>query len=330
MTFNLKNKVVLITGGTGSFGQAALSRFLKEHCKKIIIFSRDEAKQNQMRYDFKNRKITYIIGDIRNSLTMDNVTKNVDVIFHAAALKQVPACEFFPDEAVQTNIIGTKNLIDSSIKNKVKKVIFLSTDKAVYPINAMGMSKALGEKLISAYSRQSTSTTFCSTRYGNVLGSRGSILPLFVKQIKNNEPITITNKDMTRFIMTLDECIDLVLYAIREGKNGYIYVKKSRSVKVTEIAKGLKKILGKKIKDKIIGIRGGEKLHEILVSKEEMLRAAETKNFFEIEPENKDINFDKFFIKGEFKKKQLNDYSSFNSKKISFGDLIRVLKKNIK
>ena len=325
--------ILLITGGTGSFGEAVLEKISNQKIKKyseIRVFSRDEKKQFDMRKKFSNQNIKFYLGDIRDQFSLNNALKGVNHVFHAAALKQVPSCEFYPDEAINTNILGAKNLIHASVKNKVKKVVFLSTDKAVYPINSMGLSKALMEKLVVAnHLNKNDQTIMCVTRYGNVMGSRGSVIPTFSEQIKKNMPLTITNKNMTRFMMTMDEAIDLVLYALSKGKNGEILVKKTESSSIEKLINVLKKFYNKpKIKIKNIGIRHGEKMHETLLTTEEMSVAIEKKNFFIIPPDNRDINYDKFFKK--VNKKNISiDYNSKNAKQLSDKELLSKLKKAI-
>tara|TARA_A100001015_G_C15044348_1_gene742396 strand:+ start:5680 stop:6666 length:987 start_codon:yes stop_codon:yes gene_type:complete len=325
--------ILLITGGTGSFGEAVLEKISNQKIKKyseIRVFSRDEKKQFDMRKKFSNPNIKFYLGDIRDQFSLNNALKGVNHVFHAAALKQVPSCEFYPDEAINTNILGAKNLIHASVKNKVKKVVFLSTDKAVYPINSMGLSKALMEKLVVAnHLNKNDQTIMCVTRYGNVMGSRGSVIPTFSEQIKKNMPLTITNKNMTRFMMTMDEAIDLVLYALSKGKNGEILVKKTESSSIEKLINVLKKFYNKpKIKIKNIGIRHGEKMHETLLTAEEMSVAIEKKNFFIIPPDNRDINYDKFFKQGN-KKNISIDYNSKNAKQLSDKELLSKLKKAI-
>ena len=323
--------ILLITGGTGSFGEAVLEKISNQKIKKyseIRVFSRDEKKQFDMRKKFSNPNIKFYLGDIRDQFSLNNALKGVNHVFHAAALKQVPSCEFYPDEAINTNILGAKNLIHASVKNKVKKVVFLSTDKAVYPINSMGLSKALMEKLVVAnHLNKNDQTIMCVTRYGNVMGSRGSVIPTFSEQIEKNMPLTITNKNMTRFMMTMDEAIDLVLYALSKGKNGEILVKKTESSSIEKLINVLKKFYNKpKIKIKNIGIRHGEKMHETLLTAEEMSVAIEKKNFFIIPPDNRDINYDKFFKQGN-KKNISIDYNSKNAKQLSDKELLSKLKK---
>ena len=287
------NQILLITGGTGSFGNAVLDKFLDSGIKEIRIFSRDEKKQDDMRKKYQTEKIKYFIGDIRSENSLDNAMINVDYVFHAAALKQVPSCEFYPMEAVQTNILGTENLLNSAIKNNVKKVICLSTDKAVYPINAMGVSKSLMEKVLVAKSRLNSNTIIIGTRYGNVMASRGSVIPLFHNQIVNKKPLTITNPDMTRFMMTLDDAIELVVFAFNNGNTGDIFVQKAPSTTIGELAKAMIKIYKSNSTIMEIGIRHGEKIHETLLSKEERLISEDLGDYFRIPADNRDLNYNK-------------------------------------
>ncbi|MBD1160082.1 polysaccharide biosynthesis protein [Pelagibacterales bacterium SAG-MED14] len=323
--------ILLITGGTGSFGEAVLEKISNQKIKKyseIRVFSRDEKKQFDMRKKFSNQNIKFYLGDVRDQTSLNNALKGVNHVFHAAALKQVPSCEFYPEEAINTNIMGARNLIQASVKNNVKKVVFLSTDKAVYPINSMGLTKALMEKLVVAnHLIKNDQTILCVTRYGNVMGSRGSVIPTFSEQIKKNIPLTITNKNMTRFMMTMDEAIDLVLYALNKGKNGEILVKKTDSASIEKLINVLKKYYNKpKVKIKNIGIRHGEKMHETLLTAEEMSVAIEKKNFFIIPANNRDINYDKFFKQGN-KKNISIDYNSKNAKQLSDKELLSKIKK---
>jgi UDP-glucose 4-epimerase len=327
-----KNKTLLITGGTGSFGGALLEKFSIENTpnKEIRIFSRDEKKQDDLRkkhINFKG-KLKFIIGDVRDTNSVNDAVNGSDFIFHAAALKQVPSCEFYPMEAIKTNIIGTNNVITSAISNKVKKVIVLSTDKAVYPINSMGMSKALMEKIaISKSLLNQNKTNICVTRYGNVMGSRGSVIPLMIEQIKNKEPITITDKDMTRFLMTLDDAMNLVFFAFKNGKNGQTFVKKTNSSLIIEVAKALRNIF--KVKNhpiKIIGVRHGEKIHETLMGAEERSISKENKEFFILNPDLRDLNYNKFYDKGKIGKK-LHNYSSDSTTLLSSNEITKILLK---
>ena len=323
-----KNKTLLVTGGTGSFGNAVLEQFLKFNLKEIRIFSRDEKKQDDMRRSYKNKKVNFYLGDVRDRSSVDIAMKDVDYVFHAAALKQVPSCEFYPLEAINTNIIGANNVISSAIKNNVKKAIFLSTDKAVYPINAMGMSKALMEKLVIARSRdlENKNTVICATRYGNVMASRGSVIPLFFSQIKKNKQLTITNSNMTRFLMSLEESVELVLEAFKNGKNGEIFVYKSPSCTIENLAKAIVKITNKKVKINYIGTRHGEKLYETLVSQEELMNAKLYKKFYKIIPDNRNLDYNKYFAKGR-KKVLQQSYTSHNTTKLNVEQIVKKIKK---
>lgn len=321
-------KVLLITGGTGSFGNAVLRRILDSEIKEIRIFSRDEKKQDDMRQFYKNDKIKYFIGNVRDKRSVDNAMRGVDYIFHAAALKQVPSCEFFPIEAVNTNVIGCQNVLDSATENGVKKVIVLSTDKAVYPINAMGMSKALSEKVMVAKSRGNNhNTVFCGTRYGNVMASRGSVIPLFVEQIKRGEPITITEPQMTRYMMTLEDAVELVLYAFENGNSGDIFVQKSPAATIEILAKALINLYKANNEIKIIGIRHGEKIFETLVNREEMVKAEDCGNYYRIPADNRDLNYNKFFTEGESKIFQTEDYTSHNTRRLNLEETMELLLK---
>lgn len=327
----LDNKTLLITGGTGSFGNAVLRRFLNTEIKEIRIFSRDEKKQDDMRQFYKNQKIKYFVGDVRDKRAVDEAMKGVDYVFHAAALKQVPSCEFFPIQAVYTNIIGTQNVLDSAVENGVKKVIVLSTDKAVYPINAMGMSKALAEKVMIAKSRQyydnGNSTIICGTRYGNVMASRGSVIPLFVNQIKLGKPITITDPNMTRFMMTLEDAVELVLFAFQNGKPGDIFVQKAPAATIETIANALLDLYGANNEIKIIGVRHGEKIHETLVNREEMAKAEDLGNYFRIPADTRDLNYNKFFTEGELKFALAEEYTSENTYRLNLEETKSLLLK---
>lgn len=323
----LKNKILLITGGTGSFGKEILKKFINTSIKEIRIFSRDEKKQEEVRDEIKNTKIKFYIGDTRDFKSIDNACKNIDYIFHAAALKQVPTCEFYPLEAIKTNILGTENTLEAAIKNKVKKVILLSTDKAVYPINAMGLTKALAEKVMLAKSRNVKSTIFCSTRYGNVMLSRGSVIPKFISQIKKRENITITNPTMTRFMMSLNESVNLVMFAMENGSQGDIFVQKSPASTMLTLANTLKKIFKSKSKIKLIGTRHGEKEHETLVSKEEMAKVIEYKKFYRIPNDQRDLNYEIFFSKGNNKIEKVNEYNSSNTYRLNETELEKILLK---
>ena len=319
-----KNKTLLITGGTGSFGNAVLNKFLDSDIKEIRIFSRDEKKQDDMRRKYQNDKIKYFIGDVRSENSLNQAMVGVDYIFHAAALKQVPSCEFYPMEAVQTNIIGTENMLNSAIKHNVKKVICLSTDKAVYPINAMGVSKSLMEKVFVAKSRINSETTIIGTRYGNVMASRGSVIPLFYNQISNNQSVTVTDPKMTRFMMTLDNAVDLVLFAFETGKTGDIFVQKAPSTTIGELAKTMKKIYKSDSKIKNIGIRHGEKIHETLLSREEKLVSEDLGDYFRIPADNRDLNYDKYFSKG-MEPSEVDEFNSYNTNRLNENQLIQLL-----
>jgi UDP-glucose 4-epimerase len=323
----LKNKILLITGGTGSFGKEILKEFINTNIKEIRVFSRDEKKQEEVRDEIKNIKIKFYIGDTRDFKSIDNACKNVDYIFHAAALKQVPTCEFYPLEAIKTNILGTENTLEAAIKNKVKKVILLSTDKAVYPINAMGLTKALAEKVMLAKSRNVKNTIFCATRYGNVMLSRGSVIPKFINQIQKKEDVTITNPAMTRFMMSLNQSVNLVMFAMKNGSQGDIFVQKSPAATMLTLANTLKKIFKSKSKIKLIGTRHGEKEHETLVSKEEMAKVIEYKKFYRIPNDQRDLNYEIFFSKGNNKIEKVNEYNSSNTHRLNEAELEKILLK---
>lgn len=321
-----KNKILLITGGTGSFGNAVLHRFLNtDHFKEIRIFSRDEKKQDDMRTLLKNDKLKFYIGDVRDYSSVDRAMFGVDYVFHAAALKQVPSCEFFPMEATKTNVIGTQNVIDAAINHKVKKVICLSTDKAAYPINAMGISKALMEKVAIATSRNTAETIVCLTRYGNVMASRGSVIPLFIKQIKNGEPLTITDPKMTRFLMSLDEAVELVLFAFENGNSGDLFVNKAPAGTIGDLANALKILCKASNEVKIIGTRHGEKLYETLCTREEMLKAEDMGNFYRIPADNRDLNYNRYFSEGEINIANAHDYHSHNTEQLNIDQMVKLL-----
>ena len=314
---NFKNKILLITGGTGSFGNAVLRRFLDSDIKEIRIFSRDEKKQDDMRKLYDSSKLKFYIGDVRDFQSVNNVVRGVDYIFHAAALKQVPSCEFYPLEAVKTNVLGTENVLESAVQSGVKRVVVLSTDKAVYPINAMGISKAMMEKVAVAKSRNASSTVINVTRYGNVMASRGSVIPLFIDQIKSDTPISITDPEMTRFMMTLDDAVDLVLYAFEKGESGDIIVQKAPAATIRTLAKALTELLGKpNHKINIIGTRHGEKLYETLLSREEMVAAEDLGDYFRVPPDLRDLNYGKFVESGETRISLAMDYNSHNTSRI--------------
>ncbi len=323
------DKILLITGGTGSFGNAVLKRFLQTGIREIRIFSRDEKKQDDMRQFYKNNKIKYYIGDVRNYESIKSAAQGVDYIFQAAALKQVPSCEFFPVEAVRTNVLGCENVLNAAIENKVNRVIVLSTDKAVYPINAMGMSKALSEKVMIAKSRHlnGTGMVFCGTRYGNVMASRGSVIPLFIEQIKNGTQLTITDPNMTRYMMTLDEAVDLVLFAFQNGNPGDIFVQKSPAATIEILAKALLEIYGANNEIRHIGTRHGEKLYETLVNREEMVKAEDLGNFYRIPADTRDLNYNRFFIEGEAEISQKEEYTSHNTRRLSLEETKQLLLK---
>ena len=319
-----KDKILLITGGTGSFGNAVLDRFLGSDIKEIRIFSRDEKKQHDMRVHYNNSKIKFYIGDVRNENSLRDAMIGVDYVFHAAALKQVPSCEFYPMEAVQTNILGTENVLNAAIFNKIEKVVCLSTDKAVYPINAMGVSKAMMEKVFVAKSRNSKNTIITGTRYGNVMASRGSVIPHFIDQIKSGKPITVTDPKMTRFMMTLDHAVELVLYAFNNGNSGDIFVQKSPATTIGELAKSLKDIFKSEVKIKNIGIRHAEKIHETLLSKEEFMIAEDLGEYYRVSADNRDLNYDKYFSKGS-EIVEVEEYNSFNTHRLSEIELKELL-----
>ena len=314
-----KNKVLLITGGTGSFGNAVLKRFLDTEIKEIRIFSRDEKKQDDMRHALQSPKVKFYIGDVRDKRSVDGAMRGVDYIFHAAALKQVPSCEFFPIQAVRTNVFGTENVLDSAIQHGVKNVVVLSTDKAAYPINAMGISKAMMEKVAIAKARQlgeNADTTICCTRYGNVMASRGSVIPLWVDQIQAGKDITITDPNMTRFMMTLDDAVDLVIYAFLHGKNGDLFVQKAPAATLDVLAEALKQLYHADTEVKVIGTRHGEKLYETLVTREEMAKSEDMGNYFRIPADNRDLNYDKYFVEGQEEIATIDDYHSHNTARL--------------
>ena len=320
-----KNKKLLITGGTGSFGNAVLNKFLNSEISEIRIFSRDEKKQHDMRLSYDNPKLKFYIGDVRDYQSILEASRDIDYIFHSAALKQVPSCEFYPIEAVKTNILGTENVLNAAITNNVKKVICLSTDKAVYPINAMGVSKAMMEKIFVAKSRTTNTTVICGTRYGNVMASRGSVIPHFHQQIKDGKLITVTDPTMTRFMMTLQDAVDLVLFAFQNGNPGDIFVQKSPSTTIGELAKTMKKIYSSSIEIKNIGIRHAEKIHETLLSREERMDAEDLGNYFRISADNRDLNYKKYFSEGNEGNAQLEEYNSDNTNRLTEQQLINLL-----
>jgi UDP-glucose 4-epimerase len=324
----MKNEILLITGGTGSFGNAVLQRFLHtEHFKEIRIFSRDEKKQDDMRNQLKNPKLKFFIGDVRDYDSVEPVTRGVDYIFHAAALKQVPSCEFFPMQAVKTNVEGTQNVIKAAGYNKVKKVICLSTDKAAYPINAMGISKAMMEKVAIAESRNLMYTTVCLTRYGNVMASRGSVIPLFINQIKSDQPLTITDPNMTRFLMSLNDAVDLVLFAFENGNQGDLFVNKAPAATIGDLAIALKELAKVENEINIIGTRHGEKLYETLCTREEMVKAEDMGDFYRIPADNRDLNYSMYFSEGEENIATIEDYHSHNTERLDVAGVKNLISK---
>lgn len=323
-------KVLLITGGTGSFGNAVLRRFLNSDIKEIRIFSRDEKKQDDMRHALQNPKVKFYIGNVRDRQSVDGAMDGVDYIFHAAALKQVPSCEFFPLQAVQTNVLGTNNVLESAAAHGVKNVVVLSTDKAAYPINAMGISKALMEKVAIAKGRalgREAETTVCCTRYGNVMASRGSVIPLWVEQIKANKPITITDPNMTRFMMTLDDAVDLVIYAWQHGVNGDLFVQKAPAATLNTLATALKELYNSTSEIRIIGTRHGEKLYETLVTREEMAKAVDMDDYYRIPCDTRDLNYDQYFIEGSEDVARIEDYHSHNTRRLDVAGMKELLLK---
>lgn len=325
-----KDKVLLITGGTGSFGNAVLRRFLGSDIKEIRIFSRDEKKQDDMRHHLQNPKVKFYIGDVRDKRSVDGAMSGVDYVFHAAALKQVPSCEFFPTQAVRTNVLGTENILDSAIAHGVKNVVVLSTDKAAYPINAMGISKAMMEKVAIAKGRQlgvDATTTICCTRYGNVMASRGSVIPLWVEQMKEGNSITVTDPNMTRFMMTLDDAVDLVIYAFQHGVNGDLFVQKAPAATLNVLADALKGLYRMDTEMKVIGTRHGEKLYETLVTREEMSKAEDMGEYYRIPCDTRDLNYDKFFVEGNEAASKIEDYHSHNTKQLDVEGMKQLLLK---
>lgn len=323
-----KDKTLLITGGTGSFGNAVLRRFLDSELKEIRIFSRDEKKQDDMRHHLQSKKVKFYIGDVRDKRSVDGAMAGVDYVFHAAALKQVPSCEFFPTQAVRTNVLGTENVLDSAIAHGVKNVVVLSTDKAAYPINAMGISKAMMEKVAIAKGRQlgdDGETIICCTRYGNVMASRGSVIPLWVEQMKNGNSITITDPHMTRFMMTLDDAVDLVIYAFQHGKNGDLFVQKAPAATLDVLAEALKELYQSDAEVKIIGTRHGEKLYETLVTREEMSKAEDMGGYYRIPCDTRDLNYDKFFVEGNEQVSRIEDYHSHNTHRLDIESMKQLL-----
>jgi UDP-glucose 4-epimerase len=324
-----KDKVLLITGGTGSFGNAVLKRFLDTEVKEIRIFSRDEKKQEEMRISLGNPKLKFYIGDVRNYDSILQSMKGVDYVFHAAALKQVPSCEFYPMEAVRTNVLGTQNVLDAATASGVERLVVLSTDKAVYPINAMGISKAMAEKLMIAKSRtqNSTETILCATRYGNVMASRGSVIPLFISQIKAGKPLTITDPEMTRFLMSLEDSVDLVEYAFEHADQGDLFVQKAPASTVADLAQALKELFKSSVPINIIGTRHGEKLFESLISREEMAKAEDMGSYFRVPADNRDLNYAQYFTEGEEKIASFDDYTSHNTERLNVDQIKQLLLK---
>ncbi|MFT4636188.1 MAG: UDP-N-acetylglucosamine 4,6-dehydratase [Chitinophagales bacterium] len=323
------NKVLMITGGTGSFGKTVLKRFLDTDVKEIRIFSRDEQKQEDLRIALASDKVKFNIGDVRDYDSISQAMMGVDYVFHAAALKQVPSCEFFPMEAVKTNVIGTENVINAAMANSVDRVIVLSTDKAVYPINAMGISKALAEKVVVAKSRiiPETGPVICATRYGNVMASRGSVIPLFIKQLRSGEPLTVTNPDMTRFLMSLEDSVDLVLHAFEHAVQGDIFVQKAPASTVGDLAQALKELFKIDSPVKIIGTRHGEKLYESLIACEEMAKAEDMERYYRIPADNRDLNYNKFFVEGDKNISEVEDYTSHNTRRLDVEGIKQLLLK---
>ena len=323
------NKVLMITGGTGSFGQTVLKRFLATEVREIRIFSRDEKKQEEMRIDLNHSKLKFYIGDVRDYDSVYQAMKGVDYVFHAAALKQVPSCEFYPMEAVRTNVLGTENVMSAATANGVKRVVVLSTDKAVYPINAMGISKAMAEKLMVAKARTQleNETVLCATRYGNVMASRGSVIPLFVSQLKEGKPLTVTDPAMTRFLMSLEDSVDLVLYAFTHGKQGDLFVQKAPASTVADLAQALKEIFKKDNPVRIIGTRHGEKLYESLISREEMAKAEDMGGYYRIPSDNRDLNYAQYFSEGKEMLSHLDDYTSHNTERLDVERIKKLLLK---
>ena len=323
------NKILMITGGTGSFGKTVLKRFLDTNVKEIRIFSRDEKKQEDMRIALANDKVKFYIGDVRDYSSISEAMVGVDYVFHAAALKQVPSCEFYPMEAVKTNVIGTDNVINAAIINNVKRLIVLSTDKAVYPINAMGISKAMAEKVVVAKSRMipENGPVICSTRYGNVMASRGSVIPLFISQLKNGEPLTVTEASMTRFLMSLEDSVDLVLHAFEHAKQGDIFVQKAPASTVGDLAQALKELFSRDSPVKVIGTRHGEKLYESLISCEEMAKAVDMGRYYRIPADNRDLNYNKFFVEGDQHVSEVEDYTSHNTERLDVEGIKELLLK---
>lgn len=321
------NKILMITGGTGSFGNTVMKRLLESDIKEIRIFSRDEKKQEDMRIAFNNPKLKFYIGDVRNYDSIYYAMKNVNYVFHAAALKQVPSCEFYPMEAVRTNVLGAENMMNAAVANGVERVVVLSTDKAVYPINAMGLSKAMMEKLLIAKARMSSKgdTVLCCTRYGNVMASRGSVIPLFVNQIKEGKPLTITEPNMTRFLMSLEDSVNLVLYAFEHGQQGDIFVQKAPASTIEVLAHAIKELFNANNEIRLIGVRHGEKIYESLISCEEMVKAEDLGNYYRIPADNRDLNYSKFFVEGDLNVATLSDYTSANTERLNIEQVKKLL-----
>lgn len=318
----------MITGGTGSFGNTVLKRFLKTDVKEIIVFSRDEKKQEDMRIALGDSKVKFYIGDTRSYTSIEQAMRGVDYVFHAAALKQVPSCEFYPMEAIKTNILGTENVLNAAIANNVKRVVLLSTDKAVYPINAMGMSKAMAEKVLIAKSRMidaDKGPVLCATRYGNVMASRGSVIPLFIDKIKHNQDLTITDPNMTRFLMSLEDSVDLVLHAFENGQQGDIFVQKAPASTIEDLAQAIKGLFNSEASTKIIGTRHGEKLYETLVSREEMVKSQDMGKYYRIPADNRDLNYDKYILDGKVEANDIDDYTSHNTTRLNVKEVTELL-----
>ncbi len=325
----IAGKILLVTGGTGTFGTAVVRRFIKSDVKEIRVFSRDEKKQYDMRLEYSNPKLRFYIGDVRDHRSLHDAMTGVDYVFHAAALKQVPSCEFYPMQALLTNAVGAENVMNAAVQNGVRRVVVLSTDKAVYPVNAMGISKAMMEKLMVAKSRTAvqTGTVLCGTRYGNVMASRGSVIPLFMSQIKERAPITVTDPEMTRFMMSIDDAVDLVVYAFQHGEPGDMFVQKAPAATIGTLATALKKIFNASNPINIIGTRHGEKVYETLVNREEMARAEDLGSYYRIPADNRDLNYDKYFVAGHDKITMTSDYNSHNTHRLSVDELIEILLK---
>jgi UDP-glucose 4-epimerase len=323
----LKGKIVLVTGGTGSFGHVVVDRLLKSDCREIRVFSRDEKKQEDMRLALRNDKLKFYIGDVRDFSSVDDAMRGVDYVFHAAALKQVPSCEFYPMEAMRTNVHGAENVMRAAIAHRVARCVLLSTDKAVYPVNAMGLSKAMMEKVMVAKSRLTTDsgTVLCATRYGNVMASRGSVIPLFLQQIRDGQPLTVTDPNMTRFLMSLDDSVDLVLHAFENAQPGDIFVQKAPASTVGDLALALRDLMRARNEVRVIGTRHGEKLYESLVSREEMARVEDLGRYYRIPADSRDLNYDKYFVEGETSISQIDDYTSHNTHRLDLAELKKVL-----